>query len=81
MGIPVGLICDHSFQAFVDDQSNVRGYQVVDFVIHKTEYFQSNMQKDESEEITNQDSFTKLPIFQDISNTLSVDFLIQEAFS
>jgi hypothetical protein len=70
MGIPVGLICDHSFQAFVDEQSNVRGYQVVDFVIHKTEYFQSDMQKDEPDENTDQDSFTKLPIFQDIINIL-----------
>jgi len=70
MGIPVGLICDHSFQAYVDKYSNVRGYQVVDFVIPKTEYFQSDMLKDEQEEINNPDSFTKLPFFQDLINLL-----------
>lgn len=70
MGIPVGLICDHSFQAFVDEYSKVRGYQVVDFVIHKTEYFQSDILKDKQEEMNNQDSFAKLPIFQDIIKLL-----------
>jgi len=70
MGIPVGLICDHSFQAYVDKHSKVRGYQVVDFVIPKTEYFQSEMLKDEQEEVNNQNSLTKLPIFQDIIGLL-----------
>ena len=70
IGIPVGLICEHSFQAFVDDQSKVRGYQAVDFVIPKTEYFQSDMREDDPEEIDNQHSFTKSPIFQDIINLL-----------
>ena len=70
IGIPVGLICDHSFQAYVDKYSDVRGYQVVDFLIPKTEYFQSNMLKDEQEETDNQNGFTKLPLYQDIINLL-----------
>jgi len=70
IGIPVGLICDHSFQAYVDKYSDVRGYQIVDFVIPKTEYYQSDMLKDEQEEMTNQNGFTKLPLFQDIINLL-----------
>lgn len=70
IGIPVGLICDHSFQAYIDQHSNVRGYQVVDFIIPKTEYFQSGMLKDEKEEINNPDSFSKLPLFQDLINLL-----------
>jgi hypothetical protein len=70
IGIPIGLICDHSFQAYIDNNSDVRGYQVVDFVIPKTEYFQSDMLKDEPEEMNNQSSFTKLPLFQDIINLL-----------
>ncbi len=70
IGIPIGLICDHSFQAYVDNNSDVRGYQVVDFVIPKTEYFQSDMLKDEQEEMNNQNSFAKLPLFQDIINLL-----------
>jgi len=70
IGIPVGLICDHSFQAYVDKYSDVRGYQVVDFLIPKTEYYQSDMLKDEQEEMDNQNDFTKLPLFQDIINLL-----------
>lgn len=79
IGIPVGLICDHSFQAYVDKYSAVRGYQVVDFLIPKTEYFQSDvpkneqeekiiqdLPKDEQEEIDIQDHFTKSPLFQNI---------------
>ena len=70
IGIPVGLICDHSFQAFVDMHSDVRGYQVVDFVIPKTEYFQSDMLKNEQNEKNNQNPIIRLPFFQDIINLL-----------
>ncbi|MFX1393869.1 MAG: hypothetical protein ACFFAH_09875 [Promethearchaeota archaeon] len=31
VSIPSGLICEHSFQAFIDKQFKVRGYQKVDF--------------------------------------------------
>jgi len=31
LSIPNGLMCDHHFQAFVDKQFKVRGYQKVDF--------------------------------------------------
>ena len=31
ISIPKGLVCAHHFQAFVDKQFNVRGYQKVDF--------------------------------------------------
>ena len=31
VSIPSGLICKHSFQAFIDKQFKVRGYQKVDF--------------------------------------------------
>ena len=70
IGIPVGLICDHSFQAYVDKYSDVRGYHIVDFVIPKTEYYQSDMLKDEQEEIDNQNGFNILPLFQDIIKLL-----------
>ncbi|MHA2290231.1 MAG: hypothetical protein ACXABG_15705 [Promethearchaeota archaeon] len=70
IGIPVGLICDHSFQAYVDKYSSVRGYQVVDFLIHKTEYYQSEIQKDDQEERNNEYSIIKLPFFQEIITIL-----------
>ena len=70
IGIPVGLICDHSFQAYVDKYSDVRGYQVVDFVIPKTEYFQSDLPKQDQKLKDKQYEFTKLPLYQDIINLL-----------
>ncbi len=33
ISVPNGLVCDHHFQAFVDKQFKVRGYQRVDFEI------------------------------------------------
>jgi hypothetical protein len=79
IGIPVGLICDHSFQAYVDKHSSVRGYQVVDFLIRKTEYLQIDLPDEPPEEDNIQDApevkriesdiqdhFTKSPLFQNI---------------
>ncbi|MCW3997177.1 MAG: hypothetical protein NWF10_01235, partial [Candidatus Bathyarchaeota archaeon] len=37
MSIARGLVCDHQFQAFVDKNFAVRGYQRVDFEFEKTE--------------------------------------------
>ena len=31
LSVPRGIMCEHTFQAFVDKQFNVRGYQKVDF--------------------------------------------------
>ncbi|MBY9019390.1 MAG: hypothetical protein KGD66_11225 [Candidatus Lokiarchaeota archaeon] len=70
IGIPVGLICEHSFQVFVDKHSDVRGYQVVDFNIPKTEYFQSDVLKNDQKEKNSQNPITRLPFFQDIINLL-----------
>jgi len=37
VSIPFGLICNHSFNAFIDKNFKVRGYQKVDFEISKIE--------------------------------------------
>jgi len=37
VSIPFGLICNHSFNAFIDKKFKVRGYQKVDFEISKIE--------------------------------------------
>jgi len=88
IGIPVGLICDHSFQAYVDKFSSVRGYHVVDFLIPKTEYLHSvvpeeepeekgvqDIKKEEQIEIDVQEAFTTSKLFKDIIQVLrnSVD--------
>jgi hypothetical protein len=37
VSIPKGMICEHQFQAFIDKQFKVRGYQRVDFEFDKPE--------------------------------------------
>ena len=34
ISIPTGLVCDHHFQAFIDKNFKVRGYQKVDYEFH-----------------------------------------------
>ncbi|MBD3194670.1 MAG: hypothetical protein GF317_06430 [Candidatus Lokiarchaeota archaeon] len=39
VSIPADLVCEHSFQAFIDKDFHVRGYQTVDFEIPKMEIY------------------------------------------
>ena len=41
ISIPSKLVCEHSFQAFIDKNFSVRGYQNVDFEISKMEYYEA----------------------------------------
>jgi hypothetical protein len=54
ISIPSEYICEHSFQAFIDRDFNVRGYQPVDFEVHKMEFFGDSIdqfsEKGETEE-------------------------------
>jgi hypothetical protein len=47
MSIARGLVCDHQFQAFVDKNFAVRGYQRVDFEFEKTEIKEKKSLKDD----------------------------------
>ncbi len=40
VSIPSGLCCEHGFQAFIDKQFKVRGYQQVDFDFSKVEFLE-----------------------------------------
>ena len=40
ISIPSGLCCEHGFQAFIDKQFKVRGYQQVDFDFSKVEFLE-----------------------------------------
>lgn len=40
VSIPFGLICNHSFNAFVDKNFKVRGYQKVDYELSEMEIFE-----------------------------------------
>ena len=58
VSIPVDLCCEHSFQAFIDKNFKVRGYQQVDFEFSSVEF----IEKEEEQEI--------IPEFQEIINLL-----------
>ena len=73
--IPTGLICEHHFQAFVDKDYAIRGYQLGDFEFSKIEYIESREIDGIQEENDDISEFTSLLLFQDIINLLrdSVD--------
>ncbi len=75
ISIPTGLVCKHHFQAFIDKNCAVRGYQLGDFEFSKIEYIESREIEGEKEEYDDISEFTSLPLFKDIINLLreSVD--------
>ena len=48
VSIPKGLVCEHHFQAFVDKNFVIRGYQKVDFEIAYDIYNKKNKKKKQS---------------------------------
>lgn len=64
ISVPAELCCEHSFQAFVDKNFKVRGYQQVDFAFSSIEY----LDKDE-------EGIAEIPEFEQICNLIrhSVD--------
>ena len=70
ISIPTGLVCEHHFQAFVDKNCDVRGYQLGDFEFSKLEYYESSDIEGEQEDDDDISEFTSLPLFQEIINLL-----------
>ncbi|MFW9970760.1 MAG: hypothetical protein ACFFDF_11235 [Candidatus Odinarchaeota archaeon] len=69
ISIPSGSVCKHGFQAFVDKNFKVRGYQIVDFEFSHMEFFEStDTDLTETAEPINKISST--PLFQDIITLL-----------
>ncbi|MFX1452620.1 MAG: hypothetical protein ACFFCM_17415, partial [Promethearchaeota archaeon] len=69
ISIPSGSVCDHGFQAFVDKNYKVRGYQIVDFEFSHMEFFE----RTDVDELEPDDSTAKLssmPLFQEIIKLL-----------
>ena len=75
VSIPADLICEHSFQAFIDKNFIVRGYQQVDFEFSNIEFYESSAENLEGAQSDDDDSISSLPLFQDIIQLLrnSVD--------
>ena len=72
ISIPSGLNCDHSFQAFVDKNFVVRGYQTVDFEFSHLELYESsaNVLVGEEDKKLESKDFTSMPLFQSIIQVL-----------
>jgi len=62
VSIPSGLCCEHGFQAFVDKNFVIRGYQNVDFEFSKIELYESSIESEKDEDR----DLTSMPIFQEI---------------
>ena len=79
ISVPSGVCCEHAFQAFVDKNFKIRGYQKVDFELSKMEFLESAQESQETEvpfEFEDEvESLTTLPFFQNIIDILreSVD--------
>ncbi len=76
VSIPLDLVCEHSFQAFIDKNFKVRGYQLVDFEFSKMEFYEGGLNSaievgdNDKRGAEEEDSFSTMPIFQDIINIL-----------
>lgn len=69
VSIPIGAVCEHSFQTFVDKNFIVRGYQRVDFEFSHMEFFESiDAGVIEPDDFTNK--LSSLPLFQEIIKLL-----------
>ncbi|MFX0106445.1 MAG: hypothetical protein ACFE75_13295 [Candidatus Hodarchaeota archaeon] len=69
ISIPLGSVCKHGFQAFVDKNFIVRGYQKVDFEFSHMEFFESiNAGVVEPDDPTTQ--LSSKPLFQEIIKLL-----------
>lgn len=72
VSIPTELICNHHFQAFIDKDCHIRGYQLGDFEFSKIEYIE-NREFDRDQEVVDDISeFTSLLFFKEIINLLRV---------
>jgi hypothetical protein len=61
VSIPSGAVCNHGFQAFIDKNFSIRGYQTVDFDFSHMEYFEYF-----DSDTTTSDDLCTLPLFQEI---------------
>lgn len=68
ISIPKGLICEHSFQAYIDKNFVPRGYQKIDFEFSKMEFYEGKTTRDS---VAGDDqNVSSLDIFEDILHIL-----------
>jgi len=69
VSIPLGAVCEHVFQVFVDKNFKVRGYQRVDFELSHMEFFESH-EAGIAEPDDPTAKLSSLPLFQEIIKLL-----------
>ncbi|TFG25178.1 MAG: hypothetical protein EU529_01975 [Promethearchaeota archaeon] len=72
VSIPSGLVCEHTFQAFIDKNFKVRGYQKIDYELSKMEFFEGSGEALEENHKKGGElsTLTTLPMFQEIIDLL-----------
>ena len=70
VSIPSGAVCEHGFQAFVDKNFAVRGYQKVDFEFYKMEFYEGGLDSAENEAEDTMSGLSSMPLFQEIIKLL-----------
>ncbi len=66
IGIPKGMICEHSFQMLIDKSFTVKRYQVADYEFQKIEYFKNSDAENLKKEMDDLTYFTSSPFYKDI---------------
>jgi len=72
VSIPSGLVCEHTFQAFVDKNFKVRGYQKVDYALSQMEFLEGGSEalEEYSKAEGEISTLSSVPLFQDIISLL-----------
>jgi len=72
VSIPSGLVCEHTFQAFIDKNFSVRGYQKIDYELSKLEFLEgaSDTLEEGKKKGGELSTLHTLPMFQEIINLL-----------
>ncbi|MBD3253994.1 MAG: hypothetical protein GF383_02825 [Candidatus Lokiarchaeota archaeon] len=60
LSVPEGIVCDHHFQAFIDQQCKVRGYQKVDYILSNRTESSLNEKKSNHPKRKNRNLFDQL---------------------
>lgn len=65
ISVPLGLVCNHNFQTFVDKNFIIRGYQKVDFDLSSMEFYEDLRESQRNNVYENDVSKFKMFLFSD----------------
>ena len=65
ISVPLGLVCNHNFQTFIDKNFVIRGYQKVDFDLSSMEFYEDLRESQRNNVYENETSKFKMFLFSD----------------